>query len=302
MSNPNPINISASIEAKLKNISKQQKVDFRFILIRYANERFLYRLSVSDFANQFILKGGNLFTVWQKGITFRPTVDTDLLCIGQADEKHLKTIFLKLCKGDYKDGLKFDENSFTISPIRENTEYGGIRVLFHVFLNRARIPLQFDIGIGDAITPAPELVEYPVLLNNEIPKIKIYPMATSIAEKVEIMISQGIFNSRMKDFYDIWLLAELFEHDYQTLKDAITNTFTRRNIIFSEDLPECFTDDFYLNPVKQTQWHAFCRKNKLQKAPKSFDKAVKRIKEFISPVLLPLATEPIKWNPQNGWG
>lgn len=198
MSNPTLINIAASVEAKLKNICKEQKIDFRFILIRYANERFLYKLSIYPFADQFILKGGNLFIVWQNGMNFRPTVDADLLCIGKADEEYLESIFLKVCTStnDGDDGILFDETSLEVGPIRDDTEYGGTRIVLTAYLERAKIPLQFDVGIGDAITPAPEIVKYPVLLNGEAPQIKIYPMVTSIAEKTETMVSRGIVNSR----------------------------------------------------------------------------------------------------------
>ena len=303
MSNPTPTNIAASVEAKLKNICKEQKIDFRFILIRYANERFLYKLSISPFADQFILKGGNLFIVWQNGMNFRPTVDADLLCTGKADEEYLESIFLKVCtstNGD-DDGILFDETSLEVGPIRDDTEYGGTRIVLTAYLGRAKIPLQFDIGIGDAITPAPEIVKYPVLLNGEAPEIKIYPMVTSIAEKTETMVSRGTVNSRMKDFYDIWLLSELFDHDFKTLRLAVMNTFERRDVSLPTTIPESFTEEFYQNKMKQTQWNAFCRKNKLQKSPESFESAVLRIRDFLQPVFFTPKTSPIKWQAGKGW-
>lgn len=303
MSNPTPTNIAASVEAKLKNICKEQNIDFRFILIRYANERFLYKLSVSPFANQFILKGGNLFIVWQNGMNFRPTVDADLLCTGKADEEYLKSVFLKVCKSSSSanGGMRFDEKSLEVGPIRDDNEYGGTRIVLTAYLGRAKIPLQFDIGIGDAITPAPEIVKYPVLLNGEAPQIKIYPMVTSIAEKAETMVSRGTLNSRMKDFYDIWLLSELFDHNFQTLKQAILNTFKRRNVSLPTTAPESFTEEFYQSKMKQTQWNAFCRKNKLQKSPENFESAVLRIKDFLLPVFFIPETRPEKWIASKGW-
>jgi len=303
MSNPTPTNIVASVEAKLKNICKEQNIDFRFILIRYANERFLYKLSVSPFADQFILKGGNLFIVWQNGMNFRPTVDADLLCTGKTDEEYLKSIFLEVCSSANSDddGMRFDETSLEVGPIRDDTEYGGTRIVLTAYLGRARVPLQFDIGIGDAITPAPETVKYPVLLNGEAPQIKIYPMVTSIAEKTETMVSRGTLNSRMKDFYDIWLLSELFDHEYKTLRKAILNTFERRNVPLPTTIPESFTEEFYQSKVKQTQWNAFCRKNKLQKSPESFESAVLRIRDFLQPVFFIPETPPKKWQASKGW-
>ncbi len=303
MSNPTPTNIAASVEAKLKNICKDQNIDFRFILIRYANERFLYKLSVSPFANQFILKGGNLFIVWQDGMNFRPTVDADLLCTGKADEEYLKSIFLEVCTSTNSDddGIRFDEKSLEVGPIRDDTEYGGTRIVFTAYLGRAKIPLQFDIGIGDAITPAPEIVKYPVLLNGEAPQIKIYPMVTSIAEKTETMVSRSTVNSRMKDFYDIWLLSELFDHDFQTLRQAVLNTFERREVSLPTTMPESFTEEFYQSKMKQTQWNAFCRKNKLQKSPESFKNAVLRIRDFLQPVFFAPKNLPVKWHASKGW-
>ena len=211
MSKPNPTNYAHSVFTRLKNLAKQKGYFFNQLLIRYATERFLYRLSVSAYAAQFVLKGGNLFIIWQNGWSFRPTIDSDLLCFGQADEEHLKIIFRQLCSlpGHLEDGMSYDANSITISTIREDTEYGGTRIVLNAFLGNARIPLQFDIGIGDAITPAAETAYFPVLLGGLSPKLKIYPKETSIAEKAEAMITKGFANSRMKDFYDIWLLGTL---------------------------------------------------------------------------------------------
>lgn len=303
MSNPEPTNIEASVEAKLKNICKEQNIDFRFVLIRYANERFLYKLTVSPFADQFILKGGNLFVVWQNGMNFRPTVDTDFLCTGKSDEEYLKSIFLGVCTSTTSgnNGIRFDEKSLEVGPIRDNTEYSGTRIVLNAYLVRAKIPLQFDIGIGDAITPSPEMVKFPVLLNGEAPLIKIYPMVTSIAEKTETMVSRGIFNSRMKDFYDIWLLSELFDHDFKTLNQAIINTFKRRNVSLPTSMPESFTEEFYQSKIKRTQWNAFCRKNKLQKSPENFESAVMRIRDFLLPVFFFPETPPVRWLAGKDW-
>ena len=303
MSKSEPTNIAASVEAKLKNICKVQNIDFRYILIRYANERFLYKLSVSPFTDQFILKGGNLFIVWQDGMNFRPTFDTDLLCIGKTDEAYLKSIFLKVCTSSRNgnDGIRFDEKSLKVAPISDNTEYGGTRIVLNAYLGRAKIPLQFDIGIGDTITPAPEIVKFPVLLNGEAPQMKIYPMVTSIAEKTETMVSRGTINSRMKDFYDIWLLSELFNHDFKTLNQAIMNTFNRRNVSLPTTVPESFTREFFQSKIKQTQWNAFCRKNKLQKSPGNFESAVMRIRDFLMPVFLVPETLPVRWRAGKGW-
>lgn len=260
-------------------------------------------MSVSAYAAQFVLKGGNLFIIWQNGWSFRPTIDSDLLCFGQADEEHLKIIFRQLCSlpGHLEDGMSYDANSITISTIREDTEYGGTRIALNAFLGNARIPLQFDIGIGDAITPAAETAYFPVLLGGLSPKLRIYPKETSIAEKAEAMITKGFANSRMKDFYDIWLLSELFNFDYKTLRLALCNTFKRRNIPLPGSIPECFSDEFMMSPMKQTQWNAFIRKNQLRENPGNFYDAALRIKSFLLPVLLPRTDTPTQWKAAQGW-
>jgi len=303
MSNPSSKNISASVFAKLKNIAKKNSWNFNLILVRYATERFLYRLSISEYANQFVLKGGNLFIIWQNGMSFRPTVDSDFLFVGNASDEHLKSVFVDVCQTtDYlEDGILFDSESIRISLIRDDTEYGGTRVILNAFLGNARIPLQIDIGVGDKITPGPETAEFPVLLDGKIPTLKVYPMTTVIAEKAETMVSRGLNNSRMKDFYDIWLLSELFDHDFVMLKQAITNTFNRREVALPSEIPECFSEEFMDNRMKNTQWNAFCRKNKLEKVPNNFKFAIMHIKEFLMPVLMPSGYSLIKWTKTKGW-
>ena len=303
MSNPTPSNYAHSIFAKLKNLAKEKGYFFNQLLVRYANERFLYRLSVSEFAKQFVLKGGNLFIIWQNGWSFRPTIDSDLLCFGKADEQHLAFVFAQLCdaEGHDSDGMKYDASSIKVSQIREETEYGGTRIVLNAYLGNARVPLQFDIGIGDAITPAAEITEFPVLLDGAIPKLRVYPKETAIAEKVEAMVSKGFENSRMKDFYDIWLLSELFDFDYSVLRKAIYNTFVRRGTDMPDDLPICFSDEFVNFPMKQTQWAAFIRKNNLHETPSDFCHAALRIRDFILPTLLPDINTPEKWSAGKGW-
>ena len=303
MSNHNPTNLAHSVEAKLKNIVAVRHIDFRFILIRYATERFLYRLSVSPHAKQFVLKGGNLFIIWQKGYDYRPTVDSDLLCFGNATPEHLQDIFAQACISTEvpADGMVFDPKTIEISPIREDTEYGGTRILLVSYLGRARTTLQFDIGIGDAITPAPEIVEYPALLGGPAPILMAYPMATAIAEKTEAMVSRGLINSRMKDFHDIWLLSELFEHDYQTLVLAVNKTFERRRVAMPKTIPIALTAAFGTDSTKQIQWKAFIRKTSSVKAPADFSLVISRIAEFLIPVLFSSNTSFTRWLPDKGW-
>lgn len=303
MSNPNPTNFAASAYAKLKNIADEKKWNFMHLLIRYGTERFLYRLSISPAAHQFVLKGGNLFVIWQNGNNSRPTIDSDMICFGDADPEHLRTIFKNAAESDASpnDGMRFDSNTIEISSIREETEYGGTRIILIGYLGNARIRLQFDIGVGDAITPPPELTDFPVLLNGPVPKLKAYPMATTIAEKSEVMVTRGIINSRLKDFYDLWLLSELFDHDYAVMRQAIHNTFERRKIPMPTDIPDSWTPEFAVNPLKATQWTAFLRKNKTVTAPPDFSVVAERIASFLVPVFFPPAVIPSKWIAAQGW-
>ena len=303
MSNPNPTNFAASVEAKLKNVCKQQNIDYRFALIRYATERFLYRLSVSEYAQQFVLKGGNLFIIWQNGRNFRPTVDSDFLYFGKPNNVLFQEIFTTLCNAqiDEKSGLRFDADTIKISAIRQEMKDVGTRIILTAFLGNAQVHLQFDIGIGDAVTPPPEYAEFPVLLNGVAPRLRIYPKETAISEKFEAMVTKGELNSRMKDFYDIWLLTELFDFDFVTLQQAIHNTFSRHEVPLPTSTPECFTRNFFNNPMKQIQWKAFCRKNHISQLPESFEMAISRIKAFLEPVYMELVSSPETWHANKGW-
>jgi len=226
-----------------------------------------------------------------------------MVCLGNAEPEHLCEVFRNACQmeGIPNDGMTFDPNSIKDSSIREGTEYGGIRIEFLAHLGRAKVNLQFDIGIGDVVTPAPKLTNFPVLLDGAIPRLKTYPMVTAIAEKAHAMTVRGLDNSRMKDFYDIWLLSELFDHDYSTLRLAICKTYERRQTALPTSQPDCFSDEFMLMPTKQTQWNAFIRKNRLSEKPENFATAVSRIKDFLMPVFLPSANTPMKWLAAHGW-
>jgi len=273
------------------------------LLTRYAIERFLYRLSLSPYAHQFVLKGGNLFVIWQKGNNSRPTIDSDMICFGNAEPEHLRSVFEDMAKSNPspEDGMRYDEQSIQINTIREETEYGGTRIVLLAYLGNARINLQFDIGVGDVITPSPELTDFPVLLNGPVPRIKVYPMATTIAEKSEVMVSRGMINSRLKDFYDLWLLSELFDHDFNILYQAVRNTFACRKVAMPITMPESWTKEFSASPQKATQWAAFLRKNSMVTAPTEFPMVGKRIAQFLVPVFFPPSPFPSKWIAGQGW-
>jgi predicted nucleotidyltransferase component of viral defense system len=279
-------NVGHSVFQQLLNYAKEHREDFNLLLFRYGIERLLYRLSISRYVDKFILKGASLFLIWI-GQNYRVTKDADLLCSGPADAEHIAAVFRELCQvvSDDVDGIVFVADTVRAVPIREEQEYGGIRVTLMGMLHKARIPLQIDIGFGDAITPAPERVNFPTLLNAPAPVLLAYPRYTMVAEKLEAMVRLGIANSRMKDFYDVWLLSKLFAFDGRTLCKAVNNTFKRRSTPISDGLPLAFTDDFRKDVQKQGQWRAFVRKIKSDTAVDNFDVVIDDLVAFLMPVV-----------------
>lgn len=298
-------NISHSVFQRLKNYAKTHGSEFNLVLLRYGMERFLYRLSISRHADHFILKGASLFLVW-KGQNFRVTKDADFLCYGNFDIDSLVSTFADICTLDFSDddGVIFLPDSIKADPIREEQEYGGIRITITGMLSQARIPLQIDIGFGDIVTPEPDTIKYPTILDTPSPKLRAYPHYTVIAEKLEAMVSLGIANSRMKDFYDLWLLSTLFDFNGKTLSEAVSNTFKRRQTQLPKSKPIAFTDEFKKDPVKQTQWNAFVRKSKPDRWVPGFYSVLEDIESFLQPILSSLKKEAYHsshWTPGHGW-
>ena len=279
-------NVGHSIYQRLLNYAREHREDFSLLLSRYGVERLLYRLSISPHANKFILKGASLFLVWT-GQNYRVTKDADLLCSGPADVEHVTAVFRELSQfvTDGADGIVFVADTVRAVPIREEQEYGGIRVTFLGMLHNARIPLQIDIGFGDAITPAPEKVVFPTLLKAPAPELLAYPRYTMVAEKLEAMVHLGIANNRMKDFYDVWLSSKLFAFDGRTLCQAVGNTFKRRSTPIPDGPPLAFTDDFRKDVQKQAQWRAFVRKTKPDTAVEKLDVVIVDLEAFLMPVV-----------------
>lgn len=252
-----PKDLSASVRQRLMNYTVKSKSDFQVVLAQYGIERLLYRLSQSPHARQFTIKGALMFLVWA-GEQYRPTRDLDLTASKQHTANELKSIFQSVCALPVEeDGLAFFPETVYAEPIREDTEYGGMRVTMEARLGRAKIPLQVDIGFGDAITPKALIETFPAILDFPAPRLAMYPRETAIAEKYETMVRRGIINSRMKDYYDIWALAQNFDFEGEVLKDAIKATFRRRKTTLPDDVPEGLSEDFSADRTKQTQWTAF---------------------------------------------
>ncbi len=283
---PHKRNFGHSVFQRLLNHARTHGENFNLLLFRYGIERLLYRLSISPHADKFVLKGANLFLVW-KGQSYRVTKDADLLSYSPADVEHITGLFRDLCQTrmEDSDGIEFKADLVTAVPIREEQAYDGIRVTLVGFLHQARIPLQVDIGFGDAVTPQPERIEFPTLLENPPPQLLAYPRYTMVAEKFEALVRLGMANSRMKDFYDLWLISRLFKFNGSVLCDAIRNTFGRRSTPLPKGLPKAFTDEFRQDTQKQTQWRAFIRKSKPEDIPGDFDVVIDKVAVFLMPVV-----------------
>lgn len=263
MSKQMSTHLSDSVRERLLNLSRKRQDDFNLLLVRYAIERFLYRLSQSPFAHQFVLKGATLFTVWS-GELHRPTRDLDLLGFGDSSSEVLQSLFSTICKLPVEDdGLVFDSSTIKVAEIRETQEYGGKRVTLSVYLGSAVIPLKVDVGFGDVITPGSVLSIYPTLLPNPEPHLRTYPKESVVAEKLQAMVVLGLANSRMKDFYDLWILSRHFSFQGPSLKQAIEATFTRRQTELSQSVPTALTAVFAKDSEKIKQWRAFLDRNAL---------------------------------------
>ncbi len=277
-------NLGASVRARLLNRAKAEKSEFGLTLTRFALERLLYRLSVSPHRGQFLLKGALLFDLWFDE-PHRPTRDADFLGFGPADLPTLENVFREICAVQVADGIVFDPDSVKAAEIRKEANYAGIRITLTGSLDGARCPVQADIGFGDAVTPGPEETDYPVLLDDlPAPKLRVYPRYTVIAEKFEAITSLGIANSRMKDFFDLWVLTRHSELDAAILRQAVTATFARRGTPLPTTTPPVgLSDEFAADANKQTQWRAFTTRNKLD-AP-SLETVVNHLREFLKSVV-----------------
>ncbi len=261
------INKPASLRARLLNKAKAEKQDFSLVLTRYGLERLLYRLSVSSHKDRFLLKGALLFDMWFD-VPHRPTRDIDLLGFGLAEEPLVHEAFREICGIECDDAIVFDADSIRVAEIRKDANYSGLRVTLVGLLDGARCPVQIDIGYGDAVTPAPELADYPVMLDDlPAPKLRVYPRYTVVAEKFEAIVSLGMANSRLKDYFDLWVLLSTQALDRGVLQEAITATFARRLTALPTSTPIGLSPVFGEDPQKIKQWQAFIQKNQLQAPP-----------------------------------
>lgn len=296
-------NIAASIHQRLLNQARQEGRPFNELLQYYTMERFLYRLGSSEHAKKFVLKGALMFTAWRTTKT-RSTMDIDLLgnCSNAVDEA--SAIIGDICTTEVEpDGVSFDANSITAENITEDADYQGIRLRIRGNLGSARVSIQIDIGFADVVVPKPIILDYPVILDLPAPQLYCYSKESTIAEKFQAMIKLGILNSRMKDFYDIWLMSQVFDFEGDILAEAVKETFNRRKTEIKSEVFSFFSS-FSEDETKQKQWGGFLRRSKINDAPPELGVIITGIETFLEPVANAISTEIAftkNWKARGSW-
>ena len=271
-------NIGASVRARLLRVSKEKGQNFDLVLTHYAIERLLYRLAQSRHADRFVLKGAMLLLTWFEE-PFRGTRDLDLLGYGDPAPDAVLEVFREVLGQDQPDGVVFDAGAVRIGRIREENAYRGLRVRATADVGGARIAVNVDVGFGDATEPPPEWLDYPVLLDMPAPRLRGYTRETVVAEKFQAMVDLGMANSRMKDYYDVWIISQVFEVDRWRLAGAITATFARRGTAIPDGVPDGLSLAFAEDALKRQQWESF--KRDLEVDPGPLDGVVRALEAFL---------------------
>ncbi|MBN1855276.1 MAG: nucleotidyl transferase AbiEii/AbiGii toxin family protein [Pirellulales bacterium] len=304
MTKERPRNMAASVRQRLLNLSRTRGEDFQFVLTRYALERFLYRLSQSEHRDVFVLKGAMLFQLWGDQ-PHRPTRDLDLLGRGEISIPRFERIVREVCGAAVEDdGMTFSGESVHGDVIKEDQEYEGLRLTLEGHLENARIPIQIDIGFGDVVTPAASEVSYPVLFDFPAPVLLAYSRESVVAEKFQAMVMLGIANSRMKDFYDLWILARQFDFQGPLLCEAIRVTFEKRRTLVPSDVPTALSAEFSHDESKRAQWRAFVNKSKLDTGDLGLDEVATVLRDFFVPCARAVAAGnkfEMEWPPSGPW-
>jgi predicted nucleotidyltransferase component of viral defense system len=278
-------NLAASVHARLSNRRISTGEDYNVLLVRFTLERFLYRLSRSSHREQFVLKGAMLFALWEPEM-HRATRDLDLLGFEQSTPERLADIFRELCNLEVEaDGVDFDPRSVRCEDIRAQDEYAGIRVKLRATVGKAVVPLQVDVGFGDALPVAPEEITFPVLLGMAAPKLRAYSRETVVAEKLEAIVKLGMLNTRFKDYFDLHYLAQKYPFDGALLVKSIAGTFARRGTAFPAGLPAGLTPMFGTDPAKIRGWQAFWRKTGPKTTAPTLEAVTQLLIEFLEPPL-----------------
>ena len=279
-------NLEASIRAKLQNKAKETGRSFSEVLQYYGMERFIYRFSLSQYADKFILKGALMFTAW-KIPERRTTLDIDFLAHYDNQITSVEKVIEGICRIKVEpDGLVFDSSTIKGQRIKEDADYEGVRVKFAGFLERSRIPMQIDISFDDIVYPEINVIVYPVILDLPVPHLRGYSVESMVSEKFEAMVKLGLLNSRMKDFYDMWLLMRRFDFDGFQLSEALRKTFEHRKTSFPAG-KKLFAGEIYdKTSDRQILWSAFLKKEDIKNAPDRLSDIALEIEKFLS--------EPIK--------
>lgn len=301
MSKDKPENIAHSVHQRLLNKAKITDRPFNELFQYYAMERFLYRLCQSKYAGKYVLKGALMLRVWQAPMA-RPTMDIDMLGQTGNDIGIIVKQFKEICDVDVEpDGLEFDPESIRAERITEEADYEGLRLRIMGKLGNAHISLQIDIGFGDVVFPKPKRDVFPTILDFAPPELLCYSRESMVAEKFEAMVRHGELNSRMKDFYDIWLLARQFDFDGSILLEAVRKTFRNRKVEIPEHI-SAFMKDFAVR--KEKQWQIFCRRLATKGISEDFGQVTKFVSDFLQPVadaIISAKSFDKYWNASGSW-
>ena len=299
-----PRNIAASVRARLTQRARDRQENVQLALIRYAIERLLYRLGLSSYRGEFVLKGAMLFSLWAP-TPYRSTGDLDLLGFGDPAPERIVSVFREICSlAAADDGVVFKPETIQAHAARLEEEYSGIRLTIDAEIAGARLPLQIDIGFGDIVTPGIQDIDYTSLLGMPLPHLRAYPPETVVAEKLQALVALGLLNSRMKDFFDLWAISETFAFAGSTLVHAIQATFERRATTIPLQMPAALTATFSSDSTKQAQWRGFLRRTAIALAPAPLPDLLHRIGDFVMPPLEALragATFNKNWRPGGPW-
>jgi predicted nucleotidyltransferase component of viral defense system len=299
-----PKNLAHSVRDRLLKLAKARGEDFNFVLVRYALERLLYRLSKSAHGAEFTLKGAMLFTIWSTH-PHRATKDLDLLGAGTPDLVRLTNVFRDVCTASVEDdGVVFGPRTVEARRIKEDAEYEGVRITLEGKLGSAKLAVQVDVGFGDSVVPPPTMIEFPTLLPFPRPVVRAYAKETVVAEKLHAMVDLGMANTRMKDFFDLWFLSREFEFAGHQLVAAIRGTFEKRQTTIPAGLPLALTQAFALDSTKRLQWSAFLSRSRITDTTLSLGEVVGVVGPFLAPVIEAAAGRTgnvSAWKPGGPW-
>lgn len=304
MSQPKAGTRAAELRRQLLRISRTRQEDFQVTLSRYGVERLLYRLSTSRSVELFVLKGAVLVGTWA-AVPHRATRDVDFLGLGEPAPERLVAAFRELAAAEGgDDAIVFDPESVRADGIREDNRYGGVRLRMTANFGGAVVPVQVDVGFGDAVEPAAEWMDFPTLLDLPVPRIRAYTRYSVVSEKLEAIVALGMLNSRMKDFYDLWVLSREFDFDGAKLATAIRATFDRRRTPLPAEVPAALSEEFFGDPAKQGQWRAFVARGQLRHSDVALAAAVRGVRTFAWPVMAALSAgaPPRSWPSGGPWG